>query len=85
MIETSTGKSTLLDGRTVNRKFLGAPPRQDSHMRLEASDDPDALEEPRAARPLLISSQILMASVDAYRFACEARADPPAKSDSSGL
>jgi hypothetical protein len=75
----------LLDGRTVNRKFLVAPPRHDSHMRLEASDDPDALDEPRAARPLLISSQILMQSVDAYRFACKARTDPPSRGESSGF
>jgi hypothetical protein len=46
-------------------------------MMLEASDDPDALEEPRAAPPLLISSEILMASVNGYPFACEARANPP--------
>jgi hypothetical protein len=75
----------LLDGRTVNRKFLGAPPRHDSYMRLEARDDPDALEEPRAARPLLISSQIPMASVNGYRFACKARTDPPSRGESSGF
>jgi len=67
----------LLDACTINRRFLVAPLRHDSRMMLEASDDPDALEQPRAAPPLLISSEILMASVNGYPFACEARANPP--------
>jgi diguanylate cyclase (GGDEF)-like protein len=70
--------STILvvDDRPVNREFLTTLLRHAGHRLLEAADGEKALERVRAERPDLVLTDIMMPSMDGYRFMLQLRSEP---------
>jgi CheY-like chemotaxis protein len=72
----------VVDDNSINRKVLVSLLSADGHLTLEASDGLEGLHLARTRRPQLIISDIVMPTMDGYRFVRALRLDAQLRCDS---
>ena len=72
----------VVDDNSINRKVLVSLLSADGHLALEASDGLEGLHLARTQRPQLIISDIVMPTMDGYRFVRALRLDAQLRCDS---